>query len=153
MIHQTWDAMNISNLTPDDALLVHKAQEATHLSYAPYSRFHVGAAVLLRGGIIVQGANQENASYPCGICAERSALATAQNLYPDTPVLAIALAALHEGDFTPDIVTPCGMCRQVIAETEQRYHTSIRIIMTSRSEAQIVPSINDLFPSSFAIKE
>lgn len=133
----------------DTQLLISKAREATALAYAPYSQLHVGAAVLLENGEIVTGANQENASYPCGICAERSALATAQNLFPGVPVLAIAIAASRDGVITPDIITPCGMCRQVIAETEQRYGMPITIISTSATDTSIAHSIKELLPQSF----
>jgi len=139
----------LSSLSEQDHLLVRQAQEATHLAYAPYSHFHVGAAVQLADGTTVQGGNQENASYPCGICAERSALATAQNLHPGVPVTAIAIAATRDGSPAAEPVTPCGMCRQVIAETEQRYATPIRIIMASQSDAVIADTIADLLPLTF----
>lgn len=142
--------VTITELLAEDALLVEEAQKATMLSYAPYSHFHVGCAVLLSNGEVIRGANQENASYPCGICAERSALATAQNLYPGVPVIAMALAARDSDHLTDQPVTPCGMCRQVIAETQQRYQSSIRIIMSSGSEAVIAGSIEELLPLAFS---
>lgn len=143
----------VAELLAEDAVLVREARKATTLSYAPYSKYRVGAAVLLAGGEIVRGANQENSSYPCGICAERSVLATAQNLHPDVPVVAIALAATTQSaaptSFTDTPVTPCGMCRQVIAEAEQRYGASIRIIMTSNTDAVIVSTVKELLPLAF----
>ena len=141
--------INISELLAEDAILVDEAQKATQLSYAPYSNLNVGCAVLLSNGEIVRGANQENASYPCGICAERSALATAQNLYPSVPVVAMALAARQGSQFTDMPVTPCGMCRQVIAETQRRYQSDIRIIMSSATEAVVASSLTELLPLSF----
>lgn len=133
-----------------DEKLVEEARRATGLSYSPYSRFAVGAAVLLENGEVVRGANQENASYPVGICAERTALATAQNLYPGVAVVALALAARNaEGLLTEDVVTPCGMCRQAIAECEKRYGRSIRIIMSSRTETMAAESIKELLPMAF----
>lgn len=141
---------NIDELLAEDALLAKEAQEATLLSYAPYSNFHVGAAILLENGKIVLGANQENSSYPCGICAERSALATAQNLYPGVPVVALALTATDKsGEVVSEPVTPCGMCRQVIAETQHRYHSDIRILMLSKTEAIVASSIDELLPCAF----
>lgn len=139
----------IGELLAEDAVLVEEARKATELSYAPYSDFHVGAAVLLSNGEVVKGANQENASYPCGICAERSALATAQNVFPDVPVVAIALAARRGAVITTEPVTPCGMCRQVIAETQKRYQSDIRILMTSSDKVVIANSITELLPLSF----
>lgn len=140
---------HISDLLAEDAILVEEARKATLLSYAPYSKFHVGVAVLLSNGEIVRGANQENASYPCGICAERTALATAQNLFPNVPVVAMALAAKKGAEITSEPVTPCGMCRQVIAETQQRYQADIRILMTSVDKVIIANSISELLPHSF----
>lgn len=139
----------LDELMAEDALLAEEAQKATLLSYAPYSNFHVGAAVLLENGEIVRGANQENASYPCGICAERSALATAQNLYPGVPVVAIALTAESKGKTVSQPITPCGMCRQVISETQKRYKSGIRILMLSKTEAIIANSIEELLPLAF----
>ena len=141
--------INISELLAEDAILVDEAQKATQLSYAPYSNLNVGCAVLLSNGEIVRGANQENASYPCGICAERSALATAQNLYPSVPVVAMALAARQGSQFTDNPVTPCGMCRQVIAETQRRYQSDIRIIMSSATEVVVASSLTELLPLAF----
>ena len=140
---------HISDLLAEDSILVEEARKAILLSYAPYSNFHVGASVLLSNGEIVRGANQENASYPCGICAERTALATAQNLFPNVPVVAMALAAKRGGEITQEPVTPCGMCRQVIAETQQRYQADIRILMTSTDKVIIANSISELLPYCF----
>jgi cytidine deaminase len=143
--------VTIEELFEEDALLINKAREATELSYSPYSNFAVGVAVLLENGEIVKGANQENASYPVGICAERSALATAQNLYPNMPVLALALAARKTGEqtYTNDVVTPCGMCRQFIAELEQRYQRQVRILMSSSTKVAIANSVEELLPMAF----
>lgn len=141
---------DISELLAEDALLADEARKATLLAYAPYSNFHVGAAILLENGDIVRGANQENASYPCGICAERSALATAQNLYPNVPIVAIALTATDKsGTVVAEPVTPCGMCRQVIAEAQRRYHSDIRILMLSKTESIIAGSIEEILPLAF----
>lgn len=140
---------HVSDLIAEDALLMEEAQQATALSYAPYSNFNVGAAILLSNGEIIKGANQENASYPCGICAERSALATAQNTFPGVPVVAMALAAKKGGVITAEPVTPCGMCRQVMAEVQRRYQADIRILMTSSDKVIIANSVTELLPYSF----
>ena len=140
----------IAEVSADDRHLIEQAREATNLSYSPYSRFAVGAAVLLSNGQVVKGANQENASYPVGICAERSALCTAQNLFPGISVEAIALAARNDkGEYTEKIITPCGMCRQALSELEMRYDKEIRILMSSADEALVVRSVKALLPFSF----
>lgn len=142
--------IKVSDLADDDALLVKEARDATESAFAPYSGFHVGAALLLANGEVVRGGNQENVSYPVGICAERTALATAQNTFPGVPVQAIALAARDsDGNFTADYVTPCGMCRQAIAEVERRYKQPVRVIMTSAEKALIARSISDILPVAF----
>ena len=103
--------------------------------------------MLLANGKIVKGANQENASYPVGICAERSTIATAHNLFPDLPIVTLALAAKKkDGEYTQEPVTPCGMCRQAIAECEKRYGKPIRILMASRSEIVVADNIKELLP-------
>lgn len=148
---QNLPEIKINELLAEDAALVEEARAAITLAYAPYSNFKVGAAVLLENGEVIMGANQENASYPCGICAERSTIATAQNLYPGVPIVAIALAAkTPDNTFTKDYVTPCGMCRQVIAECEKRYKRHVRIIMTSETKAIVADTINAILPLSFS---
>ena len=111
-----------------DAELLRKAHEATRNSYAPYSRFHVGAAVRLANGIIIQGSNIENAAYPSGLCAERTALFAAQAQYPDVPVEALAITAQSEQCEVREPVAPCGACRQVMVEAEQRSERPMRIL-------------------------
>ena len=140
----------IDEISADDRYLIEQAREATNLSYSPYSKFAVGAAVLLSNGQILKGANQENASYPVGICAERSVLCTAQNLFPGISVEAIALAAKNaKGEYTDEIITPCGMCRQTLSELEMRYDKEIRILMSSANEVIIIKSVKELLPLSF----
>lgn len=142
--------VSYKELTEDDAVLVKEAIDAMELSYSPYSNFTVGSAVRLANGCIVKGANQENASYPVGICAERSAIYTAQNLYPDVPVMAIALAGKKRNhNMTNDFVTPCGMCRQAIAELELRYKQPVRILMCSSEKVAIIESVSKLLPWAF----
>ncbi len=133
----------------DLSLLTH-AQKALNGSYAPYSEFHVGAAVLLENGEIIQGSNQENAAYPSGLCAERVAIFHAQSIYPDVKVKAIAITAAAEHFITKSPVTPCGACRQVIAETENRQNGKIRIIMKGQEGIiQAVNGIEHLLPLVF----
>ena len=104
-------------LSEEERRLVDAAKEATARSYAPYSRFHVGAAALLANGIIVSGSNQENAAYPSGTCAERTTLFYANSQYPDQPVKALAIAARNASGFLDSPIPPCGACRQVLLET------------------------------------
>ena len=135
----------------DDTIkkLINEAKSATSRAYAPYSSYRVGAAVLLANGIIVTGNNQENAAYPSGLCAERTALFYANAQYPDVAVVAIAIAAFHDDDFTDEVCTPCGSCRQVLAEIESRFGQSVRIVMYGKKEIYEVSSIADLLPLGF----
>ncbi|MCD8287331.1 MAG: cytidine deaminase, partial [Porphyromonadaceae bacterium] len=137
-----------NELTSDEKILVEAARTALQGAYAPYSKFRVGAAVRLADGRIVTGSNQENSSYPEGLCAERVALFTAGAL-PDGGIpIALALAAENNGKAAS--VTPCGACRQVMAETEMRYGTPLRILMCGPEEVRIVDSAQALLPLSFA---
>lgn len=143
-------------LNKTDQVLMTSAMEATTRSYAPYSKFSVGAAALLANGIVVTGTNQENAAYPSGLCAERTTLFYANSQYPDQPVLTLAIAARTEKDFIDLPIPPCGACRQVILETEERYKQPIRILLYGKKEIYEVKSIGDLLPLSFdasAMKE
>ncbi|MCF6169902.1 MAG: cytidine deaminase [Bacteroidales bacterium] len=137
-------------LPPADLSLINEARQAVNTSYAPYSEFRVGAAVLLENGLVVKGSNQENASYPLGLCAERVALFHASSVYPELKVVAIAITAKAQHFITTTPITPCGACRQVMAETENRQGTPIRIIMRGQQGvAQIVNGIGNLLPLSF----
>ena len=105
---------DMDELSQSDRELVSAAMEATKGSYAPYSKFRVGAAARLANGLVFTGANQENAAYPSGLCAERTTLFAANAQYPDQPVLALAIAARKGNRFMPTPISPCGACRQVI---------------------------------------
>ncbi|MBQ7773101.1 MAG: cytidine deaminase [Bacteroidales bacterium] len=130
--------------------LLEEAISATASSYAPYSGFNVGAAVLMENGQVVTGSNQENSSYPSGLCAERVALFSAHHRYPDIPVIAIAIAAKCEGKVTPDPVYPCGACVQVMVESQKRGGQQIKVIMGSAGRIQSVDSVEELLPYSFS---
>ena len=136
-------------LNQEDRQLIDQAKEATFRSYAPYSRFSVGAAALLENGVIVTGTNQENAAYPSGTCAERTTLFYAGSQYPDQPVKALAIAARAESGFLETPIPPCGACRQVLMETEQRFHHPMRILLYGENEIYIVNGTKDLLPLSF----
>lgn len=129
--------------------LIEAAKNATLKAYAPYSEFRVGAAVLLDNGDIVAGNNQENAAYPSGLCAERTAVFFANASQPDQKVEAIAVAAWYNGTFTHDVITPCGACRQVLLEVESRFKSPVKVLMYSEDGIYVVSTIKDLLPLSF----
>ena len=136
-------------LPPAEQALVQKAIDATNNSYARYSNFHVGAACLLENGNVVIGANQENAAFPSGLCAERSAIFAAQSQRPDQPIVALAIAAYNNHGFLADPITPCGACRQVILEMEDRYKQNVRILLYGTKGVYVLNSVKDLLPFSF----
>lgn len=139
-----------SELTDEERAVVDKAKESTYNSYAPYSHFHVGAALLLKNGVIVPGCNQENAAFPSGLCAERSAIFAAGAQYPDQPVVMLAIAVRNsEGEFLEEPASPCGSCRQVIIETETRFKHSVRILLYGTKHIYIMEGIKQLMPLSF----
>jgi cytidine deaminase len=129
--------------------LVKSAYDACSTSYAPFSKFCVGAAVLLENGEIIKGSNQENAAYPSGLCAERVAVFYANSFYPDVPITAIAIAASVAGDFCKNPVYPCGSCRQVLLQSERRFQNNIRVFMVGCEKIRMVESIKDLLPLGF----
>ena len=137
-------------LTQEDQNLLLEAKNATENSYAPYSEFHVGAAVLLENGKIIKGSNQENSAYPSGLCAERVALFYANSQYPDVAVKAIAITAKADHFIIESPIAPCGACRQVMAETEHRQKHKIRIIMQGTNGPVIATKgIENLLPLVF----
>ncbi len=140
---------SIDELPQDERLLLNKAIEATSGSYSPYSGFSVGAAVRMANGEIISAANQENAAYPSGMCAERSALFFAHSKYPDLPVRAIAIVASHNGQITPQPTYPCGACRQVLSETQSRSGNPVKIIVGSANEILLLDSVESLLPFAF----
>lgn len=142
---------NADGLSPADASLLQAAKEATRHAYAPYSRFRVGAALQLANGERVIGTNQENAAYPVGICAERTGLSAASSLYPGIPVTTIAVSYDNEQGESLQPVSPCGICRQTLAEYQQRFGAPIRLILAGLSgKVIIVPDAGHLLPLSFS---
>lgn len=140
----------LEELTEEEQHLVSLAIEATHNSYVPYSHFHVGAAVRLANGMEISGCNQENAAFPAGICAERSAIFAAGAKYPDQPIEMLAIAAANdEGLLQQDPVSPCGTCRQVIIETETRFKHPVRILLYGTRCTYVINGISQLMPLSF----
>lgn len=141
-----------ADLPTEDRMLVRHAQRASDAAYAPYSRFRVGAAVLLDNGEVVSAGNQENAAYPSGLCAERTALFYAGARYPRAAVKAVAIAAQHDGQPSPRPVYPCGACRQVMLEYEKRGGLPVRVIMYGEKCTEVAHSIADILPLSFELE-
>ena len=144
---------NLDELSSQEKLLLTKARTATASAYAPYSGFHVGAAILLGNGKIITGNNQENSAYPSGLCAERVAMFYANATYPESAVKAIAVSAARDGERVKDVVKPCGSCRQALAETEVRFNTPIRIILDGPDSILVLNGVESLLPLSFTAKD
>jgi len=140
---------SINELNEVDAGLIIRAREAAKNAWAPYSGFHVGAAVLLDSGKIVAGNNQENAAYPSGQCAERVAIFAANANYPRDRVVALAISAYNKKGIVPLPVSPCGSCRQAILEAEERFGVPIRLLLDGSNSIYSVESIKSLLPLSF----
>ena len=138
----------LEDLPPEDQELLNEAASFANNSYSPYSDFKVGAALRLQNGQLIGACNQENIAYPSGLCGESICILSAGAQYPGIPIKALAVTTISgESD---ELVTPCGVCRQVIAEYEQRYQTSIRIIMRGKTgKIFTAPSINTLLPLMF----
>lgn len=132
------------------ATLVDEARKATYRAYSPYSRFNVGAAIALDNGIIVTGANQENAAFSSGTCAERSACFAAGAQYPDSKFVRIAIAARDtEGQFVTNPIAPCGHCRQALLEYEGRAGHDVTVLLVGKDCIYEVPSVKSLLPLAF----
>lgn len=134
----------------EDRELIDEARKATAGSYAPYSKFNVGAAVRLADGTIVSGNNQENAAYPSGLCAERTTLFWANAQYPNMAVDTLVIAACNEQGELERPISPCGACRQVILEVEKRYNRPMRIILYGKNEIYLIEDgVKALLPLCF----
>lgn len=136
-------------LSKNDRKLLDIAIVAADGAYAPYSKFSVGAAVLLENGEIISAANQENAAYPSGLCAERSTIFYAHSKYPFVPIIAIAVVAKVDGKVTATPTYPCGACRQVLNESQTRGGKPIKVIIGSAGKIEVIESVNDLLPFAF----
>ena len=145
----TFKSYTFDELSDGDRSLIARAKEATQGSYSPYSKFAVGAAALLENGEVVCGSNQENAAYPSGICAERTTLFYANSRYPDSAVMTLAVAACNAGGFISRPIPPCGGCRQVMSEVEQRYGRPIRILLYGTEEIYEICGAKSLLPIQF----
>ncbi|MRR22353.1 cytidine deaminase [bacterium] len=139
----------IGELPVTERKLVEEAVSAASGAYAPYSDFMVGAAILLADGTVVRGANVENAAFPSGSCAEKTALSFTVANYRSNSSVAIAIAALTGGKLTPEPVPPCGNCRQMLIEEEQRLGTPIKVILAGQSGIIVLDNCQSLMPLSF----
>ena len=147
-IHYT-EYRNKAEMPAADAALLTKAEEMTANSYAPYSNFHVGAAVLMSGGGVFGGSNQENAAFPSGLCAERTAIFYAAAQCPDQDVVAVAIAAEYGGKPAKGIPSPCGACRQSMVQYESKSGKSIKVILGGSDRILVFNSVSDLLPLVF----
>ncbi len=138
-----------NELKAEEQNLPELARKAALDAYAPYSNFHVGAAVLLENGEVITGSNQENAAFPSGLCAERVALFYASAHYPDVPVKAIAVAAVKNHQPVEVPVPPCGSCRQVFIEWEKRFEKPLAVIMAGTKKIIRTEKAAYLLPFSF----
>ena len=140
----------LNELSKIDQELIEKAKDAFSTAYAPYSGFLVGASVLLENAKIISGNNQENVAYPAGLCAERVALFYAGAKYPEVGIKTIAISAKSKTFEIKDVVSPCGSCRQVMAEYQQKQDKDIRILLHSpNDDVLIADSVEDLLPFMF----
>ncbi len=145
---------SIDELTETDAGLLSAARKVTRHAYAPYSHFKVGAIAQLNNGEIVGGSNQENASFPLGLCAERVLLASAASLFPEVPIKNIAISYYNENGDSNHPISPCGICRQSLFEYETKLKQPIRIILGGlQGKVYIIERAGMLLPLSFSVDE
>lgn len=140
---------SIEEMDPKDQALVREAIEAQKGSYAPYSRFNVGAAVLLEDGTVVRGANQENAAYPSGLCAERTAMFAAGANHPGKAMVSLAIVGGFGHSVSPTPCSPCGACRQVMAEYQTISGKPLSVIMFGTDKAWKFSRVDDILPFIF----
>ena len=141
----------LDELSAMQAELVEAAVQSAAKAYAPYSKYHVGAALRLRDGEVITGNNQENAAYPSGLCAERVALFFAGANHPGEPVLSMAVVAMKAGAIQDEPVTPCGSCRQVMCEKEFTDRVPMELILYGRKRILVVQRAADLLPLPFTL--
>ncbi len=140
---------SVEEMSAQDRELCRAAVEALDGSYAPYSHFHVGAAVRLSDGTIVKGANQENAAYPSGLCAERTAMFAAGANYPELDMESIAVAARQDGRLCSDPAAPCGACRQVMAQYQTKSGKPMSVILVGANRIMKFSRVDDILPLIF----
>jgi cytidine deaminase len=145
---------SIDELSNDDQWLLKEARKVTEQAYAPYSNFQVGAVARMGNGEIVAGSNQENASFPVGLCAERVLLASISTLYPKTPIDTIAISYKSENHRSDHPISPCGICRQSLQEFEQRVDRPVQLILGGLTgPVYVIDSARSLLPLAFTSEE
>lgn len=140
---------SLEELDVQDRELAEAAIGAQKSSYAPYSHFNVGAAVLMENGVVVKGSNQENAASPSGLCAERTAMFAAGASYPGVAMVSLAVAGGPEYSLCPVPATPCGACRQVMSEYQKIGRRPISIILTGKDKIWKFDKVEDILPFIF----
>ena len=145
--YQEYDSLD--QLNSQDRKLADAAIAAIATSYAPYSRFNVGAAIMFEDGDIIKGSNQENAAYPSGLCAERTALFYASSAHPDKAITGIAIAAGQNGVLCDSPATPCGACRQVMAQYQTKGGKPMHTILVGAKRIWKFDKVDDLLPLIF----
>jgi len=144
----------IDELAEMDRRLLREARKVTQHAHAPYSHFKVGAVALLNNGETISGSNQENASFPIGLCAERVLLAAAASLYPNVPIDTVAISYYNENGESKRPISPCGVCRQNLLEYEAKFKQPIRIILGGlEGKVYIIERAGMLLPLSFTADE
>jgi cytidine deaminase len=141
---------HLSELEAKDQELIANAKEAFLTAYAPYSGFLVGASILLENGDIINGSNQENVAYPSGLCAERVAMFYVGAKFPDVKIKTIAVSVFSKSFDVTDVISPCGSCRQVMAEYEDKQKQSIKVILHSPTDQVLIANkVQELLPFMF----
>ena len=141
---------SVDELPADKKELLLKAREVTKYSYAPYSKFHVGAMAKMENGQFIHGTNQENASFPVGMCAERVLLSSASSMFPNLPVQSIAISYNSDHHSTDHPISPCGICRQSLQEYEGRMNHPIELILGGMTgPVYVIDSVSKLLPLGF----
>jgi len=149
-IELSFISAHLGELSDEEQQLVVNAKSALRTAYAPYSGFLVGASVLLENGEVINGSNQENVAYPSGLCAERVALFYAGAKFPNIKINTIAVSVLSKNFEVSDVISPCGACRQVMAEYEDKQDKAIKVILHSPTDEVLIASrVEDLLPFMF----
>ena len=145
---------SIDELPEQEASLLKEAREVTQRAYAPYSQFRVGAVAKMKNGEIVSGSNQENASFPVGLCAERVLLAAASSLFPNVPIDTIAISYKSDHVSSDHPVAPCGICRQSFQEYEERFKSPIKLVLGGmKGKIFVIEKASQLLPLGFTSDE
>lgn len=140
----TYQKLDITELSQQAAILYQECVHALNLSWSPYSRFQVGASILLENGQILKGANQENAAYPMCLCAERVALAAANSTQPDMKIISMVVLSKFADKLSLHPISPCGACRQVLLETENKQKSPIELYLGEKEGSLIYLSSSKL---------